>query len=52
MTVIAFDITDNTKVMFKGKFENNEEAKAIYEMYGDSCLIEVSSNGFENILWR
>ena len=52
MTVIAFDIKDNTKVMFKGKFENNEDVKEICDMFADSCLIEVSSSGFENILCR
>ena len=50
MTVIAFDVTDNSKIMFKGKYESNEDVKAIYEMFGDCCLIEVCSNGFENIL--
>ena len=52
MTVIAFDITDNTKVMFKGKFENNEDVKEICDMFADSCFIELSSSGFENILCR
>ena len=50
MTVVAFDVKDNSKIMFKGKYESNEDVREIYEMFGDSCLIEVSSNGFENIL--
>ena len=50
MTVIAFDKNDTTKIMFKGKYESNEDVKDICELFGDNCLIEVSSNGFENIL--
>ena len=50
MTVVAFDVKDNSKIMFKWKYESNEDVRDIYEMFGDSCLIEVSSNGFENIL--
>ena len=50
MTVVAFDVKDNSKIMFKGKYESNKDVKAIYEMFGDSCVTEVSSNGFENIL--
>ena len=50
MTVIAFDVTDNSKIMFKGKYESNEDAKDICELFGDDCLIEVSPDAFENIL--
>ena len=38
MTVIAFDKNDTTKIMFKGKYESNEDAKDICELFGDDCL--------------